>query len=69
MTNNSIYKERQLSRCKYKVWKDQKIGTTLKGVEKSYFRDCCLYMRTDGTCSHPDIHADNLQKALKDKIS
>jgi len=44
-----------MTRCFADKWKEQE-KCTVKGVEKSRFRDCCIYLSINGnrTCSNPN---------------
>jgi len=42
-----------LSRCTGERWEEQ---AECSYAEKSIRRDCCLWMRPSGTCSHPEVN-------------
>ena len=52
----NLSKYNGLTRCQFTKWEDQK---ACKYALKSEKRDCCCWMRYDGTCSNLEVADDN----------
>ena len=52
----NLSKYNGLTRCIADKWEEQQ---ECSYAEKSDKRDCCCWMRFDGTCSNPDISKED----------
>ena len=48
-----------MTMCKFTEWKDQE---ECEYSIKSRYKDVCLWMREDGTCSEPNVCADRVNR-------